>query len=120
MQNQRIGYLLIFLPGLACPNEHNKFIDIKKAILERKTISFDYVNAEGGRSLRRIEPMRLIFKGQAWYLWGYCRTREDFRTFHYSRMKNVIVTNEAFERRKPDEYRKHGEVKVKKAGKPEA
>lgn len=97
-----------FSPWSSSPNEYNKFIDIKKAILERKAISFDYVNTEGNRSLRRIEPMRLIFKGQAWYLWGYCKTREDFRTFRISRMKNVIVTSEAFERRKPDEYRKHG------------
>lgn len=96
-----------FSPWSSRPDEYNKFIDIKKAILERKTISFNYVNAEGNRSLRRIEPMRLIFKGQAWYLWGYCKTREDFRTFRISRMKNVIVTNEAFERRKPEDYGKN-------------
>lgn len=90
------------------PNEYNKFIDIKKAILDRRTISFNYVNAEGGRSLRNIEPMRLIFKGQAWYVWGYCKTRKDFRTFRISRMKNVIVTNEVFKRRKPEEHGKHG------------
>jgi predicted DNA-binding transcriptional regulator YafY len=89
------------------PNEYNKFIDIKKAILDRRTVFFDYVNAEGGRSLRRIEPMRLIFKGQAWYLWGYCKAREDFRTFRISRIKNVIVTSEAFERRKPEDYGKN-------------
>lgn len=97
-----------FSPWSSRPNEYNKFIDIKKAVLDRRTISFNYVNAEGGRSLRRIEPMRLIFKGQAWYLWGYCKTREDFRTFRISRMKNVIVTNEAFERRKPEDYEKNG------------
>lgn len=97
-----------FSPWGSNPNEYNKFIDIKKAILERRTTSFDYVNADGGRSLRSIEPMRLIFKGQAWYLWGYCKTREDFRTFRISRMKNVIVTNEAFERRKPEDFRGQG------------
>jgi len=97
-----------FSPWGSKPNEYNKFIDIKKSILERKMISFDYVNAEGGRSLRRIEPMRLLFMGQAWYLWGYCKTREDFRTFRISRMKNVVVTSESFERRKPEDYEKMG------------
>lgn len=97
-----------FSPWGSRPNEYNKFIDIKKAILNRRMISFDYVNAEGGRSRRNIEPMRLIFKGQAWYLWGYCKSREDFCTFRISRIKNVTVTTEAFERRKPEDYRKIG------------
>lgn len=97
-----------FSPWGSRPNEYNKFIDVKKAILERRIISIDYVDAEGSRSHRCIEPMRLIFKGQAWYLWGYCKTREDFRTFRISRIKNVIVTSEAFERRKLEDNGKHG------------
>ena len=91
-----------FSPWGSNPNEYNKFIDIKKAILECKVISLDYVNSEGKKSTRNIEPMKLIFKGQAWYLWGYCRTRHDFRTFRISRIKNVILTDELFERRKSD------------------
>jgi len=97
-----------FSPWGSRPNEHNKFMDIKKAILDRKVIAFDYVNADGKRSVRNVEPMRLIFKGQAWYLWGYCKTREDFRTFRISRMKNVTVTSEIFERRKYSDAERHG------------
>lgn len=103
-----------FSPWSSRPNEYNKFIDIKKAVLERKIISFDYVNVEGGRSFRRIEPMRLIFKGQAWYLCGYCKTRKEFRTFRISRMKNVIVTGEAFERRKPEDFVNHRHAETPK------
>lgn len=96
-----------FSPWSSSPNENNKFIVIKKAILERKIILFDYINSKGNRSLRCIEPMRLIFKGQAWYLWGYCKTREDYRTFRITRMKNVIDKSETFERRKPEDYEKN-------------
>lgn len=49
-----------------------------------------------------MEPMRLVFKGQAWYLWGYCKTRKDFRTFRISRIKNLLLINETFERRKTE------------------
>jgi predicted DNA-binding transcriptional regulator YafY len=91
-----------FSPWSSRPNEYNKFIDIKKAILERRVISFDYVGSDGCRSARSIEPMHLMFKGQAWYLWGYCRIREDFRVFRISRIKNVTVTDKAFERRNPE------------------
>lgn len=89
-----------FSPWGSNPNEYNKFIDIKKAILECKVIIFDYVNSEGKKSRRSIEPMRLIFRGQAWYLWGYCRVRQDYRTFRISRIKKVDVTNDLFERKK--------------------
>ncbi|MDD4295393.1 MAG: YafY family protein [Ruminiclostridium sp.] len=97
------------------PNEYNKFTNIKKAILQRKIITFNYVNAEGSKSNRSIEPMRMMFKSQAWYLWGYCKTRKAFRTFRVSRMKNVIVTDEAFERRKPiDNEKLKTDEKLKK------
>jgi predicted DNA-binding transcriptional regulator YafY len=88
------------------PNEKNKFIDIKMAILERKIISFTYVNAEGGRSSRSIEPIQLIFKSRAWYLRGYCTLRKDFRTFRISRMKNLLVTGETFARKRPEAHEK--------------
>lgn len=91
-----------FSPWGSNPNEYNKFIEVKKATLERIVISFDYINADGRKSYRSMEPMRLVFKGQAWYLWGYCKTRKDFRTFRISRIKNLSLTNETFERRKTE------------------
>lgn len=81
------------------PNENNKFANIKKAILNRQVISFCYVNANGERSIRSMEPMRLMFKGQAWYLWGFCRTKKAFRVFRISRMKNLQLCQETFVRR---------------------
>ena len=99
-----------FSPWTNSPNEYNKFNDIKKAILERKIITYDYINAEGNKSFRSIEPMKLIYKSQAWYLWGYCKVKEDFRLFRISRIKNVIVTNEEFVRRKPSDDVKSKEI----------
>ncbi len=103
-----------FSPWGSRPNEYNKFANIKKAILQRRSISFDYVNADGARSQREIEPMRLIFKGLAWYLWGYCKARADFRTFRISRMKNVRISNEVFERKKLDEKKPQADEKPEK------
>jgi len=91
-----------FSPWGSGPNEENKFLDIKRAILERKIITFDYINADGIMSHRRIEPMQLAYKGQAWYVWGYCETRRDFRTFRISRIRNIVVTDEGFVRRPPE------------------
>jgi predicted DNA-binding transcriptional regulator YafY len=88
-----------FSPWGSGPNEENKFLDIKRAILEGKVVAFDYINADGVLSRRNIEPMQLTFKSQAWYVWGHCRTRRDFRTFRISRIRNMVVTDESFVRR---------------------
>jgi predicted DNA-binding transcriptional regulator YafY len=88
-----------FSPWGSGPNEENKFLDIKRAILECKVVTFDYLNADGILSHRTIDPMLLSFKGQAWYVWGYCKTRRDFRTFRISRIRHMTVTDEKFVRR---------------------
>lgn len=84
------------------PNEENRFIHIKDAIFSRKVIEFDYVNSEGAKTRRSVEPMSVHFKGQTWYLWGFCRKRQDFRIFRVTRIKNLRVTEDVFERRKTE------------------
>jgi predicted DNA-binding transcriptional regulator YafY len=85
------------------PNDHNKLRDIKKAILENKVIAFDYLNAEGMKSRREIEPMQLLFRGHSWYMWGFCQKRRGYRVFRLSRTKNLSVTEKVYERKVPGE-----------------
>ena len=91
-----------FSPWGSGPNEENKFLNIKRAILECRVVTFDYINSDGILSHRSVEPMLLSFKSQAWYMWAYCRTRRNFRTFRISRIRNIAVTDESFVRRRPD------------------
>ncbi|WP_446686433.1 helix-turn-helix transcriptional regulator [Paenibacillus hodogayensis] len=44
---------------------------------------FEYTNSEGAGELRTVEPIGLAWKGYAWYLYTYCRLRNDYRTFAY-------------------------------------
>lgn len=43
--------------------------------------------------------MSVVLKGYVWYMYGYCRLREDFRIFRLSRMRNLQAGMETFERR---------------------
>ena len=70
---------------------------LKEAILHHKVIQFDYFNSYGQESHRMIEPSKLLFKGQAWYLLGLCRDKKDLRYFKISRIKALIVKEETFE-----------------------
>lgn len=87
-----------FSPWGSNPNAYHKFTDIKNAILQQKVIEIDYINVQNKRTQRKIEPLRLIFKYQAWYLWGYCLKRQAYRTFRISRIKNVVVTDTHFDK----------------------
>lgn len=88
-----------FSPWGSGPDDDNKFLNVKMAILNRRVITFDYVNSQGGKSYRNVEPQQLIYKGQAWYLWGFCKEKNEGRTFRISRIKNLFVTGQLFERR---------------------
>lgn len=79
-------------------DEKEKFRDLKNAIIHKNRIQFDYYSAYGEKSERLIEPLQLIFKGQAWYVYGFCTVRNDNRMFRVTRIKNLFVTNEGFER----------------------
>jgi predicted DNA-binding transcriptional regulator YafY len=78
------------------PNEDNKFVDIRKAILQHRVISFEYLNSQGKKSLRDVEPEKLHYKGYSWYLTGYCKLRRETRIFRISRIKKVQIKNEFF------------------------
>lgn len=54
--------------------------------------------APKGESFRSIEPYYLIFRWANWYIWGYCRTRQDYRLFKLNRMTE-LTAGEAFEKR---------------------
>jgi len=68
-------------------------------MLQRNVIRFDYMNGEGHRSSRLAEPEKLVFKNNAWYLVAFCRQRLEHRTFRISRLKNLEVIAETFERK---------------------
>ena len=71
---------------------------IQDAIEERKRIAFRYY-APGGESVRTVEPYYLIFKWSSWYVWGWCKKREDFRMFKLNRMEGLKKTEVGVESR---------------------
>ena len=71
---------------------------IQDSIEERKRIAFRYY-APGGESVRTVEPYYLIFKWSSWYVWGWCKKREDFRMFKLNRMEELKKTEEGVEPR---------------------
>ena len=71
------------------------FNTLKIAIINKNIISFSYNSSKAEKINRRVKPIRLLFKEQDWYLYGFCLLRNDFRYFKLSRMKDleVLATN---------------------------
>ena len=67
------------------------FNTLKIAIINKNIISFSYNSSKGEKINRKVKPIRLLFKEQDWYLYGFCLLRNDFRYFKLSRMKDLKV-----------------------------
>ncbi len=83
----------------AAEADNEKFRLLKRAVLERQTLVFDYASSYGSTRPRRVLPARLVFKGQAWYLQAFDVEREDYRTFRLSRILSPAFAGEVFHRR---------------------
>ncbi|OKP87427.1 transcriptional regulator [Paenibacillus sp. P3E] len=70
---------------------------LRTAIAKRNIVRFEYINAENERTTRDMEPLRLHFKFRNWYVYGFCRSRGDYREFRLSRLMNLHLTQESFE-----------------------
>ncbi|MDR0963184.1 MAG: YafY family transcriptional regulator [Clostridium sp.] len=70
----------------------------KQAIAERKTVAFDYYYPKGEMP-REIEPYVVEFRWSSWYIFGFCRLRQEFRRFKLNRLWNYHVTDQPYELR---------------------
>ena len=69
------------------------------AINNSRLINFEYINALGEATARTIEPMTLVFKNFSWYLFAFCKLKDDFRFFKLTRIRNINVSVLSFVRR---------------------
>lgn len=63
---------------------------IRSAIAQHRRLEFYYYSPRQ-ESMRCVEPYYLIFRWSSWYVWGWCKTREDFRLFKLNRMDKVTM-----------------------------
>ena len=90
-------------------DEKEKFNILKTAILSKSNVSFDYFSSYGEKTLRTVEPLKLVFKGQGWYLYGFCRLKCEFRIFKITRIKTLNLLDEPFTRDIPIDIWSEGE-----------
>jgi len=88
-----------FTPWKNNAADRERYELLRQAVQDKKLIHFSYSGRQGEDTERRVEPMGLVLKGYAWYLHGYCLKREDYRVFKLSRIRELRVLADAFNRR---------------------
>lgn len=73
----------------------DKITLLKEAIRNNQVVSFRYYSSKGEEQ-RQIEPYYLTFRWAAWYLFGYCRERQDYRLFKLNRIWELSNTELSF------------------------
>lgn len=80
-------------------NSHKKTFElVKKAIMSKNIIEFSYFSSYGIKTKRKVEPLKLCFKYNSWYLCGFDEDKNDYRFFKIMRMKELKLLEETFDR----------------------
>jgi predicted DNA-binding transcriptional regulator YafY len=66
---------------------------VARALADRRVLRFGYLDRNGARTEREIEPLNYI-GGKYWYLVGWCRLRQAHRAFRLDRMVSPVATGE--------------------------
>jgi len=73
---------------------------VAQSCRDHERIRFDYRDRYGEMTDRNVEPHQLVVVSQRWYLVGYDRERDDWRTFRIDRMGAPFRTKQSFEPRR--------------------
>ncbi len=69
-----------------------------QAARQRQRVWLRYRAWESNESERLLDPYGLVYRGNRWYVVGYCHLRQSIRVFRLDRVVKVEVREEHFER----------------------
>ena len=72
---------------------------LAQACQDHERLRFEYHRRDGEQTERHVEPHQLVSINQRWYLLGYDRDRDDWRTFRLDRVKSPWGTRIGFDPR---------------------
>ena len=70
----------------ASPRERLLPLELEEALEQRKAVMLEYLDSQGNRTLRTIEPALVRRRGGQLVLIAHCQLRNDRRTFNLERI----------------------------------
>jgi predicted DNA-binding transcriptional regulator YafY len=71
-------------------------VTVARACRDSERLEFGYAAADGARTERHVEPLRLVHLGRRWYLVGYDLGRQNWRSFRVDRVERPRGTGARF------------------------
>ena len=84
--------------GVQNPRFLERMRILENCIETLKVAELEYVE-RNKPTLCRVEPHALIFDKNVWYVYAFCHTERQFRTFHLNRIRSIVKTEETFRKR---------------------
>jgi predicted DNA-binding transcriptional regulator YafY len=84
-RTRHIARKIVFPPTLGARMPNTEMLE---AIRERRAARITFAPPDAPRTIRTIEPLGLVSRGDAWWLLAYCRLRRDARAF---RLDHIAV-----------------------------
>ncbi len=116
-QAERIVRHTAVIPPPRSPNQIDRkiLLPIQRAVALRRVLQMVYQAKEQGQATpREVEPLGVVYYGNAWYLIAWCRLRADFRHFRLDRIQQLTFCQATFEPRPGFSLRSHLEESVRK------
>ncbi len=84
--------------------ERRNMTALERAVINKYVIKFTYYNSELTITEQTVEPLKLLFKSHSWYLIAFSRRRKEIRTYKLSRIRNLQITDQLFDRSLPADF----------------
>jgi predicted DNA-binding transcriptional regulator YafY len=75
---------------------------VLQCIAGKNVLQLDYfANHNQQKSTRDVEPVGIYYLAENWYMVAFCRLRKDYRTFKFSSINTLRVTDAVFKQQHP-------------------
>jgi len=78
---------------------------LSESIQARQCVRITYRSDSDELTRRVVEPYGLVGRRGRWYLVGFCRLRNDYRTFRLDRMRKTLLLEEHFNKDEKFDFR---------------
>lgn len=79
-------------------------LTVQRAISDQLVVAIDYLDRNSASTRREVEPVGVVSLDADWYLVGWCRLRNDARTFRLDRIHGAELTGVAAPVRDPERF----------------
>jgi predicted DNA-binding transcriptional regulator YafY len=91
-----LGSATVAAPATGPTVDPQHLTTIAAACRDSECLRFEYRSRDGASTRREVEPSSLVNLGRRWYLVGWDRRREDWRTFRVDRLSRPAATGRRF------------------------